>query len=403
MAPDQLVAGPAWVQHPRPVPATLFGVTMQSSSGAMPGFRVGAVRFWDSATRWALVEPEPDRYDWTVLDRLVAGANRAGHPVLFTFGGTPGWASPDGPRGPYPDGSRTSPPDDLREWESFVRAVASRYRGRIGAYELWALVNDLRFYSGSVETLVEMTRLASVAIRERDPRATVVCPSMGRLWEAESLSTMQEFARLGGYDHCDVAGVKLYQRSAADPPETMLQLTDAIDRALHQAGVHPPLWSTGTTYEIRLERRLTGADAESYAARFFLVGVYARLDRMYFYNWGGTKIPLVLQAEGAPPTRAAVKLGELERWLVGTRVYSCGTGPADGLPDRVFRCRFQMPAERGGGTAAVLWTSSGDATVTTEPGTVGIRHLDGSLEAPPAGRSVRITGEPILLIGRATA
>ena len=62
-----------------------------------------------------------------------------------------------------------------------------------------------------------------------------------------------------------------------------------------------------------------------------------------------------------------------------------------------------MPAERGGGTAAVLWTSSGDAAVTTEPQTVGIRHLDGSLEALPAGRSVRITGEPILLIGRATA
>lgn len=60
--------------------------------------------------------------DWSVLDRLVDAAGRAPLPVLYTFGGTPGWAAPNAPPGPYGDGSRTAPPDDLADWDQFVRA-----------------------------------------------------------------------------------------------------------------------------------------------------------------------------------------------------------------------------------------------------------------------------------------
>jgi len=134
---------------------------MNSSTGAMPTFRVGAVRLWDSRTRWADLEPRRGEFDWSILDRLVAGAGRAGLPALLTFGGTPEWASPDGALSVYDDGSRASPPDDLADWDRFVDAVVRRYRGRIEAYELWVLANDRRLYSGSVETLVEMTRRAS--------------------------------------------------------------------------------------------------------------------------------------------------------------------------------------------------------------------------------------------------
>ncbi|MFC5815024.1 beta-galactosidase [Nonomuraea harbinensis] len=137
------------MRPPAPVPATLFGVTVNSATGAMPSFRIGAVRLWDSATRWSQIQPRRGEFDWSTLDRHVEGAQRSRLPVLFVFGGTPGWASPTGPPAPYPDGSRAAPPDDLADWESFVRAVAGRYRGRIAAYELWVLGNDHRFTAGT--------------------------------------------------------------------------------------------------------------------------------------------------------------------------------------------------------------------------------------------------------------
>ncbi|MFD0574146.1 hypothetical protein ACFQ0T_39180 [Kitasatospora gansuensis] len=83
--------------------------------------------------------------------------------------------------------------------------MAGRYRGRIEAYELWVLANDRRFYSGSVATLVEMTRRANRIIKAADPAATVVCPSMGELWKPEGQAFLGEFAAQGGYQHCDAA------------------------------------------------------------------------------------------------------------------------------------------------------------------------------------------------------
>ncbi|WP_240197520.1 endo-1,4-beta-xylanase [Nonomuraea lactucae] len=388
-----------WTMPAAPVQTTLFGVTLNSSTGAMPEFRVGAVRMWDSSTKWADIQPNRGEFDWSNLDRLVNGARRAGLPALFVMGGTPRWASPAGPAGPYPGGSRTSPPDRLDDWDRFVTALAERYRGRVEAYELWVLANDRRFYSGSMETLIAMTRRASRIIRKVDPGALLVCPGMGRLWSAEGRALLRRFAELGGYDHCDVAGIKLHQRTAADPPETMLQLAATADDAFHRAGVHPRLWSTGTTYDIPLQGTLEGPKARDYAVRFYLTGLYARqlnVERMYFYNWGGAKIPIVLQAEGRPPTAAARAVEQLQRWLAHARGHSCGHGQAARLPANVWRCEFTIDEPGRHHGAAVVWTDTGTATLAMG-GSKTVRRLDGSATAVRAGDGIRITEEPVLV------
>lgn len=398
--PAQWIAGPAWVSSPAPVPSTLFGVTLNSTTGTMPAFRVGAVRFWDSGTRWASIEPRRGEFDWSVLDRLAGGADRAGLPSLFVMGGTPRWAAPDGPAGPYEDGSRAAPPNSLADWDAFVKAVVHRYRGRIDAYELWVLANDRRFYNGSVETLVEMTRRASRIIRAADPKATVVCPGMGRLWEPGGVAVLRRFAELGGYGYCDVAGIKLYQRTASDPPETMLGLTREVDRVLHAAGVHPRLWSTGTMYEIPLQGSLDSVRATNYAVRFYLVGLYAHavnVERMYFYNWGGTKIPIVLQAEGGPPTQAALAVEQLQRWLVHARIRSCGHGLSANLPGNVWQCEFTISDPQRSHPAVIRWTDSGTAAMTAEPDAKAVHRLGGATTPVRPGDTLVITEQPVLI------
>jgi hypothetical protein len=385
----QRVLGPAWTDSERAVSPDFFGVTMNSDTGAMPGFRVGAVRFWDGGTRWSEIEPARGRYDWRTLDRLVAGAEGAGLPALFTFGGTPAWASPRGPRTSYEDGSRASAPDDLADWDRFVRAVGARYRGRIQAYELWVLAPSPLYYAGSASTLVAMTRRAAQILRQADPAATIVCPSMGELWKPESRRFLQDFAALGGYELCDVAGVKLHPRDFGQPPETIIELTGLIDRAFHDAGIQPRIWSTGTTYRIATAQRLDERTASNYAVRLFLVTLYARYDRMYFYNWGGTRIPITLQAEGGPPTTAARYVERLQQWLSVARVYSCGTGPDDGLPPQVWRCRFRVGETSA--EADVMWSSTGTATVPAPAAGVQ-RFLDGR-EIPLSPGQLRHVGE----------
>jgi hypothetical protein len=399
------LTGPTWSMIPLAVPRTLFGVTVQSSTGTMPSFRVGAVRLWDSATRWSLIEPRRGQFDWTVLDRHVAGAGRAGLPVLFALGGTPAWASPDGPPSPYPDGSRAAPPDDLATWDEFVQAVVHRYHGRIESYELWALGNDRRFFDGTMETLVEMTRRAAMIIRAGDAAARVVCPGMGQLWTPEGQQLMTRFAELGGYRYCDVVSVKLHRRSAADAPESMLQPMKVVDDILHRAGVHPPVWSTGTTYTVTLESKLDDATARNHAVRFYLVGLLGRrenIERMYFYNWGGTKIPLVLQPDGGAPTPAALAVEQLQRWLDHAETASCGQGTPQGLPENAWQCAFTIAgAPRGGADAVtVLWTHDGTADVSAPPGTIAVHRLDGTSAPAHPGDVLELSEEPMLVARR---
>jgi hypothetical protein len=398
----QRILGPAWAQTPPvPVSPTLFGVTINSPSGTMPSFRVGAVRLWDSHTRWSNVEPGPGQFDWTVLERLVSGAERAGLPVLYTIGGTPEWANPSGPETGYDDGSRTAPPLDLHDWDTFVRKVVRRYRHRIEAYELWDHANFPRFYTGTLQMLVEMTRRASRLIKAIDPRALVVCPSMGELWKPAMRAFLRRFAALGGYQYCDVAAVKLYPRHASDPPERMVALAREIHRAFHRGGAHKRLWNTGVNYNIVLEPRLGQREATNYAVRFYLVGLYLRdlgYERMYFYNWGGTRIPIVLQAVGGPPTEAARFVEKLQRWLAGARVRSCGTGIPDSLPDNVWQCRLTVPNNRGGrDAAAIRWAISGATTLTAERGAYRLEHLDGRVDQIRPGQAISITERPILI------
>ncbi|GAA0969545.1 hypothetical protein GCM10009555_016880 [Acrocarpospora macrocephala] len=399
----QWVNGPSWTLPEAPVPRTLFGVTVNSATGAMPAFRVGAVRLWDGGTRWAEIQPERGTFDWSVLDRHIDGAEKAGLPVLFVAGGTPAWASPTGPLAPYPDGSRAAPPDDLNDWDTFVRAVVKRYRGRIQAYELWVLGNDRRFYAGSMESLVEMTRRASQIIRAADPKATLICPGMGQLWTAEGRQKLQRFATLGGYGYCDVAGIKLYQRTPSDPPESMLELVTTVDRTFHEAGIHPRLWNTGTTYSIPLQGSLDETRAQNYAVRFFLTGLYARnfnLERMYFYNWGGTKIPIVLQAVGGVPTRAALAVEQLQRWLIHASSRSCGHGMAINLPENVWQCEVTVAKPGDHHKATIRWTIGGTAETTAGPSVRAVRRLDGTTEAIQPGDSITVTEEPILIESR---
>jgi hypothetical protein len=400
LPPRQLVSGPAWMLPAAPVPSTLFGVTINSSTGLMPTFRVGAVRLWDDGTRWSEIQAQRDEFDWSVLDRQVNGAANLGLPALFVFGGTPRWASPHGPPGPYPDGSTPAPPDDTTDWNEYVHAVVERYRGRIEAYELWVLANDPRFYAGSVETLVDMTRSASQIIRSVDPKATVVCPGMGRLWTMAGVRFLERFAELGGYSYCDVAGIKLFQKSAADPPETMLTLIANVDRTMHKVGLQPRLWNTGTTYDIPLQAPLNETLARDYAVRFYLVGLYSRetnVERMYFYNWGGTRIPIVLQAVGGAPTGAALAVEQLQRWLAHAESQSCGHGVTAGLPNNAWECRFSVEEPTRTYDARIQWTNAGNAVVTAGPGAQAVHHLDGSATAIQPADTILLTEEPVLV------
>ena len=58
-----------------------------------PGAGARTFRTWDTVT-WSVIEPTKGRFNWDVLDAVVATAGRRQGDVILTLGQTPPWASP---------------------------------------------------------------------------------------------------------------------------------------------------------------------------------------------------------------------------------------------------------------------------------------------------------------------
>ena len=81
---------------PAVVPPALFSMTVQSgifSGTPWPSVPIAGIRLWDTYTNWNHLESSRGTYNWPALDRWLDQAQAHGTDVLYTFGGTPTWAS----------------------------------------------------------------------------------------------------------------------------------------------------------------------------------------------------------------------------------------------------------------------------------------------------------------------
>lgn len=121
---------------------------------------------------WKLHEPRPGEYDeelFSELDRLVGGANGQGIKVLLSVSKAPEWSRATT--------EMDGPPVDYGRFEAFMRYLATRYTGRVAAYELWNEPNLQREWNGSplsAADFVELMRRGVAGVRAADPAALLI-------------------------------------------------------------------------------------------------------------------------------------------------------------------------------------------------------------------------------------
>ncbi len=121
---------------------------------------------------WKLFEPEPGRYDdylFGELDRLVAAADDNDISVMLGVAKAPEWSRPTT--------EQDGPPLDYGLFESFMNVLATRYQGRVAAYELWNEANLQREWMGaplSAASLVDLLRAGAAGVRSADPQAILI-------------------------------------------------------------------------------------------------------------------------------------------------------------------------------------------------------------------------------------
>src|SRR5262249_33497980 len=106
---------------------------------------------------WDIVQPSgPGTWNWSDFDRWVGNARTRRIKMLATIHSTPAWANSAG---------ANHPPQDMKHWYDFVRAVISRYGNKDDiTFGIWNEPDLQQFLDPNTpETYAELVRYANAA------------------------------------------------------------------------------------------------------------------------------------------------------------------------------------------------------------------------------------------------
>jgi polysaccharide biosynthesis protein PslG len=159
---------------------------------------------------WRNIERDAKgQLEWNEPDRLMKEIDDAGLKVVARVDGHPGWSRAVGI---YPD---DGPPDRLSDWTDFLRALATRYKGRIDAYEIWNEPNLNREWGRKAPSGAEYAAFLKASrdvIKAADPQALVISAGLSPTTENSANARpdtvfLQEMYDAGAKGAFDVLGV----------------------------------------------------------------------------------------------------------------------------------------------------------------------------------------------------
>jgi len=369
------------------VPRSFFGMHIHraATTTPWPAVPIGEWRLWDAYVTWPYLEPHKGQFRFETLDRYVSLARQHNTGLLLPLGLSPSWASArPSEKSVYQPGSAAEP-GDIEDWRAFVRTIATRYKGRIDAYEIWNEPNLPLFCSASVDQMVVLTREASQIIHEIDPHAIVVSPSAT---ENKGLTWLSEFLNKGGGQYVDVIGYHLYVNP--QPPEAMMPLVQQIRQLLARNGqASKPIWNTETNWFS--PKPFPSEDlAAAYLARSYILDWAAGVQRFYWYAWDNRGVQVLTTEEDNQSLKPAGRAyGIVYQWLVGARMDACNQDA-----NHTFVCQLN----RDGSPERIVWNPDGTRTFNV-PQSWHIQSITPLLGEPYGltGAAASIGPAPVLL------
>jgi hypothetical protein len=265
--------------HSSKLPEQFFGMNVLHAINRTPWptAKIASIRLWDTDdTSWSHIEPARGKFDWDGLDRWLTLAGRHKVEVVYTFGRVPKWANGNK--------HQSVPPIDLEDWDAFVRAIVRHAKGRIVAWELWNEPNDPSFWTGDLNTLLQMSQRAYRIIKAEQPSAIVLTPSA--TWH-ENVSPSQWFRQYfsaGGGSFADVIAFHGYVGTA---PEGLTREVENIRKAAADSSIEKPLWDTESSWGIDAKLNDPASQA-AFLARSYILHASQGVHRFYWYAWDGS-------------------------------------------------------------------------------------------------------------------
>lgn len=175
--------------------------------------REAGVRWVRQGFPWREMEVGKGIFDWRVADRVVEALE--GFSIIALVDSPPSWAQTEG--------LANSPPDNYRDLGDFLYALASRYRGRIKAYQIWREPNlASQWGRPHAAEYVALLRVAYLNIKVADPEVLVISAGLAPTESGLPVAIpddlfLRQIYELGGRRYFDLLGVKAPGFKA--PPE----------------------------------------------------------------------------------------------------------------------------------------------------------------------------------------
>ena len=126
---------------------------------------------------WRDIESQQKgRYEWELADNVVRRVGKRGLKLIVRIDRQPFWSQAAG-TAPLDN----APPANLADFGDFCYQLASHYKGKIAAYQVWNEPNLAREWGNQLpnpEQYVELLKVCYTGIKAADPDALVISASM---------------------------------------------------------------------------------------------------------------------------------------------------------------------------------------------------------------------------------
>lgn len=399
------------IENPRPsmpIPNSYFGMHLRYGANTVnwPSQKFYSWRVITPETEWRGLEPQKGQWQFSALDNAVYRANFRNMEMILTLGQTPQWASAR-PQEIVPNGPGASAePADIRDWENYIRTIATRYKGRIKYYELW---NEPRFlevdpyravagFTGSARKMVEMGRVAKRILSEVDPDARLISPSTDS--GLQGIKRLEAWLAAGGGDVSDVIGYHIY----VTPPEKIPEVAAELRKVVNKYGLQSTeIWNTESGFLLESADKKVIADGyevfaevlsvqktAAYVARSIILGAVSGLDRFYWYSWDVPGMALT-NGRGKTVTQAGEAYLNTVKWIRGATLPKCSS-----VDNSIWVCDLA----RGGRVAHIAWNTGTERAwdVPAAWRAIRLEELNGSASTLQTRQTVTLGEAPVLLL-----
>ncbi|MGI8968276.1 MAG: hypothetical protein ACR2GA_04140 [Chloroflexota bacterium] len=194
---------------------------------------------------WRNIERDgKGQFLWDEPDRIVNAISQRGLQMVVQVDNQPKWASS---KVIYP---ASSPPDRLLDWTDFLVAVATRYEGRIHAYEIWDGPNLSSSWGGppSPTAYADLLKASYRSLKSADPGAVVVSAGLAptttvsadAMPDVDFVQALYEAGAKGSFDVLGVSAVGFKSSPCMDPGEVAArpELTNSDPSSLEAKRVY---------------------------------------------------------------------------------------------------------------------------------------------------------------------